>query len=358
MLPMTNYEQLLLDSLDKRFQDVQLRKLEETRSTAATVWLLGVHERANMGDMALTYTAEVLLRRLYPRLEHVTISRSVATHNWQKLKLLIRPNDLIFMPGGGNMGDLWLHEEAFRRLVVKTFHGNPIVVLPQSVHFDSNSEIAESAAVYGKHERLFLFARDEQSLAKLEPFVPQERRSLAPDLAFSYEYPVPFSPQDKEKVLVIARSDKEEGEFPLQQWARETTVRNLRLTDTTYSDLEYHGTSFGAKSIYRKIDECHSAGVVITNRLHGVIFGLLAGRPVIAYETSYGKIGAALAHLPSSLTSRVRFLGQPPREGLLSTLASKDDAVPTPRELLNSEFVTLENRIRRFIQSPTAGVIY
>lgn len=355
---MTSYEQLLLDSLDKRSQDDQFRVLELSSPKKARVWLLGAHERANMGDMALTYTAEVLLRRLYPTLEHVTLSRSVATHNWQKLKLLVKPEDLIFIPGGGNLGDLWLHEEAFRRLVVKTFNRNTIVVLPQSVHFSDSEERALSSEVYSSHERLFILARDPQSHERLKGMMPENRTALTPDLVFSYDYPVAFLPQDKSKLLMISRRDKEEGNFALHKWAKNQENFDFSFTDTVYDDLEFHGTSFAAKSVYKKIDECHSAGVVITNRLHGVIFGLLAGRPVIAYENSYGKIGGALKHLPETLSAQVHLLTEAPTEELVNELSRKSDAAVKPHELLREEFIALENRIRSFVQTPATLLIY
>lgn len=51
---------------------------------------------------------------------------------------MLNDDDLIFLQGGGNLGDKWLNEERLRRTIIESFPNNKIVILPQTIYFSKN----------------------------------------------------------------------------------------------------------------------------------------------------------------------------------------------------------------------------
>jgi len=106
--------QLLLDAADKRQTTNKLNEYRALTGNDRVVWLIGTHEWGNIGDLAINYCEQVFLENLFPSHQVITVSRSEFTYNWQRYVNLVHPNSPVFLHGGGNFGDIWVHEELFR----------------------------------------------------------------------------------------------------------------------------------------------------------------------------------------------------------------------------------------------------
>lgn len=158
--------------------------------------------------------------------------------------------DVVFYPGGGNIGAPWNFRDA-RQVFVSTKAAK--VVLPQSI--DAPSEYMDMADV--------VWLRDHRSI-ELYP-----RGQYAPDLALAYQTALTFKdPSDATEYAM--RVDSEAVNGPREDPEKLDPVSRARD--------HYEYLVMAAK---------HQA--IHTDRLHYAIAGLIAGRKVTLYPNSYHK---------------------------------------------------------------------
>lgn len=345
---------VLLDSLDKKLLGASLDKIYSRDKSVRSIFVLGGHEWGNIGDLAISYSQQVFLEKMLPDLKVYSVTRQAVTHNWQRLSTSITSRDIIVLPGGGNMGDLWVHEEIARRKIVETFKENRIISFPQSIHFDSDAEVAKSASVYNAHGKLMIAVRDTQSFEFASKIFDKCEIVRTEDIVTSYEFPFSFLPEHDD-VLFIKRADKEKlAKSGLEALEKDIKKEyGVRYTDTLVPNLEFSNMELAAKLVYKKIDEIHSSKLVVTDRLHGVIFTLLAQRPVIVFDNSYGKISGALENILPAYKDFIILVNEnTPTVDLERVNELMNLKVPYPvlGDVLKSAHTKFASEIRKFIK--------
>jgi pyruvyl transferase EpsO len=281
--------------------------------------LLDFPSHSNVGDSAIWLGELACLAAL--GVNRLCYSCDLATYDRGDLARRVR-GGTILLHGGGNIGDLWEPYERFREMVVASFPDNPIVQLPQTVHFRGRSALARARAVFNAHPDFTLLVRDRHSLeiARNEFRVPA---FLCPDSAFCLGA-IRRSVPSTQPLIWLARTDCEAGDFESRineggwraaipqvlatsrfDWIGEppTRVRELSralghrltkrprgrtralraMTSATYAPLARERLNRGCRLLSK-------AEVVITDRLHGHILCLLLGIPHILLDDRYGKV--------------------------------------------------------------------
>lgn len=126
----------------------------------------------------------------------------------EKIKNKIDSETTIFLHGGGNFGDLYNIHQNLREIVIENFPNNKIIMLPQSVYFQSPENLKKSLIIFKKHKNLILFARDSVSLEILSSF--SDKSYLMPDMAHQLYQKLPTQVKKKDKTLYFIRKDKEQ----------------------------------------------------------------------------------------------------------------------------------------------------
>jgi len=215
----------------------------------------------------------------------------------------------LVMHGGGNFGDIYRDHQAFREFLIQRYPGKPIVVLPQSVHFDTEQSKARAVRVMRGHGAIRMFLRDHESLRFARDECGVEASAL-PDMAQCLwqtpEFTKPLTGKGKGE-LVFARRDGEEA-----GWVR------ANATECDWDDL-ITGTDNALRKLYRLREKAAiTEGLalsswrhwyhlrnrvtfrtanffaqydsVITDRLHGMILSTLLYRPLSFVDNRYGKL--------------------------------------------------------------------
>jgi len=257
---------------------------------------------SNLGDQAISLSTELFLRSVFGNDNVVVINEDCVIRLLASLKKQIRPDDVIVLGGGGNMGDLYPRYEAIRRLIINKFQKNRIVVFPQTVDYSSDAygkkQFTRGIKTYKKHRNLYVFLREEKSFNMLNGFI--DNVFLVPDIVFYLYNKLEIAQTKKEgiQVGICFRNDKE---TLLTQDQRTSIENELLRTDTNIwefstiynEDVDYD--FFKRKRIVtEKINDIRKCSVVFTDRLHGMIFSLLAGVPCIAVDNSNCKISNVL----------------------------------------------------------------
>lgn len=224
-----------------------------------------------------------------------------------RLDALVKRGVTIVFQGGGNLGDLYRDHQMFRELVIERYPETPIVILPQSIHFQALESRRATAKVFGGHRQLYVFARDRDSLSFLREECGNPA-SLMPDMAHALWGSLPRSDGSKTNTLNFRRRDKEARLSPDEpadtfDWddvtsaADRFTIRLLRKMQSldlpTRHVVPNHvlWDGFRDRLLSRSVDRVGQYGKLVTDRLHGMILGALLDMPVISEDNSYGKVG-------------------------------------------------------------------
>ena len=216
----------------------------------------------------------------------------------EELKRTIKPEDIICLHGGGNMGTLYKKEEYDRLAILESFPNNSIISFPQTISFDDSffSKIFARflKKKYSKHKNLTLFARENMSFECMSTMYPENKIFLTPDIVLSL--PMFAEKKSRHGLIFCMRNDKErilknlDSENLLS--AAKRRFSDISFTDTTVDGV---GNSFlspdrGEQLFQKKIHELANAELVITDRIHGMIFCALSGTNCIALNNSNRKV--------------------------------------------------------------------
>lgn len=249
----------------------------------------------NLGDIAISYAQRKLLKEQYPDRKYIEISMNDTLSAIKSLRNRVSERDIITIVGGGNTGDMYGYIENRRRLVIKSFPHNRIICFPQTVDFSNTangrSELRRSVRIYSAHQYLTLMVREQRSFDFVEKYF-KTKNLLTPDIVLSLQEEK-VQKRDKNKLVFCIRNDTEIG---ITQHERK---RMINFFSKNYSKVIYQDTHIGGGSIsseegdeaLRSIWEVfRTADMVITDRLHGMIFCVITKTPCIALNNSNGKV--------------------------------------------------------------------
>lgn len=344
---------LAFDGLNKQVMGLYFDSIFSRDKTKRSIFFLGTHEWGNLGDLAISYSQVAFLEKLFPDAKVFNVSRISLLANWDRFRTSITANDIIVLPGGGNTGDIWVREEYARRAVIQAFPDNYIIGFPQSVKFFDDNEAAVSGDIYNAHRKLLLMYRDDNSYNFAKQYFSQAKLLRTEDIVFTYKFATSdFGPWDR--ILFVARNDKEKRADSGIEALKESVIDNFPTsdTDTVVPDVEFVSLENGAQLVYKKVDEIHASRLVVTDRLHGAIFALQAGRPVIVFDNNYGKIRGALKNITKLLPGRILFIedGEDVSIETIQQMYELDESKDRPSELFSKEFDSLGDEIQQFIK--------
>lgn len=256
--------------------------------------LLGAPEYGNLGDVAIAEAEKQFFKSEGKALVEVTEEQVRAFKG--KIRRAIGPSALIALNGGGNMGSQYKDQEEIRSWAIRSFRNNKIVLFPQTVYFSDTpaADKLKKALVkrYGKHANLTLFARELRSYAILKSLYGN-RVELSPDIAMAlapYEYE-----GERSGALLILRNDVEANLKIDQYYAIKNTLilsgHPVEVCDT----VQTHGVPLKNREteLNAFLNKIASAKLVVTDRLHAMIFAAITGTPCIAFDNYSQKLSGS-----------------------------------------------------------------
>lgn len=301
--------------------------------------------------MAITRAPLEWISRFLPEHHPVLLPAGRVIRDVQSLSRACGPDDVLCLVGGGNLGDLYPQLEDARRRCIRAFHATRVISFPQSVHFSATStgraELEQSRRAYLSHPRLIVTARDTESLDRLTMMFPGLDVRLAPDLVLGMT--VASAAPRTGRPLLCLRQDTESRLLPGERRALEDTLARNFAGLTPIDQMcqtrrgRYAGYLPDLDALLRSIA---SAPLVVTDRLHGMIFSAVTGTPCVALDNSYGKVSAlhrtwldcctfvrlAPSAAPETVLHLARHLAGRPgqRPDLTSAFAALADVVRAP----------------------------
>lgn len=261
----------------------------------------------NFGDILIMRGTE----RFFADYGYRVVDRAGYMNFTASARRAVPPDATIVLHGGGNFGDLYPVHQRFREAVVRQFPEHPIVLMPQTVHFQSEPARQASAAIFRQHPNLLLLVRDRPSLLAVDGLFSSQVL-LMPDMAHQLWDAAPPPVAAVTGRLDLWRTDIEATRRPEMaagpgrpavDWLDLVPVRQRRVFGLI---LRLHRLEaavdrrLGARPVwYGYCERLHRQMLarfapyaeVRTNRLHGMIFAALLDKKVIFDDNAYGKLG-------------------------------------------------------------------
>jgi exopolysaccharide biosynthesis predicted pyruvyltransferase EpsI len=292
----------------------QLGKLLQNGSKVA---LLDFPNHNNVGDNAIWLGEKAALRKIGV---HVVYQCDLYSFSESALRKRLGKYDIVLLHGGGNLGSVWPEHQLFRERIIQLLPDLKIIQLPQSVHFNDDSDKKRFGEIARAHPDFHILVRDKASLDILKQI--NLKVELCPDMAFALG-PVAQNNKPVVDLIWLARSDHESvgtfyedlnyttekldwlygepGRFYSKLLMR-FTVRIRRFVQKTFQRSQFLRDHLGGLNsaffdllAWSRFDRgirilCRGK-VVMTDRLHGHILSTLIGKPQVLFDNHYRKIG-------------------------------------------------------------------
>ena len=254
-------------------------------------------QHGNLGDHAIAYAQKKYIENNLPDYEYIEIPITETFKYLQSIKKNMQVNDIVFIHGGGNMGTLYPNNERVRREIIKTFTDNKIIQFPQSTKYEDGAfgirELKKSSKIFNRNKKLNLIAREHVTYEFMKKYFLDIKVLQTPDIVFTIDE---VSNYKRSGILTCFRDDKEKNV------SEEFTTRIIENLESMYLNVKQSDTHLGNKLI--KIDErskyllkiwseFQKSEVVLTDRLHGMIFAFITSTPCIVFENSNPKVKAS-----------------------------------------------------------------
>ena len=254
-------------------------------------YLIGVEDFGNLGDHQIGRSIIEFIRETIPQYHIVLITASEFDKQINNLNYFINRKTPIFLTGGGNMGNEYMFAERIRRSVISRFTKAPIVIFPQSVYYkkDNWKEFEISKQIYEKADNLTICVRDSYSLQFMRDNM-NVQLLLVPDIVLYSNKCI--SIKRRNKALIILRSDIEQTLSPHFVTMIKKYLSNYFKEIISVDNQKDYNISFksNVSELSRLFKEIQTSEIVITDRLHGMIFSAITGTPCIAFSNYNHKI--------------------------------------------------------------------
>lgn len=267
----------------------EAKKEDQNRS----IYFLLDQNHGNLGDQAIGYAEVKFIRDNLKNYNTICVLEREYNLLKSYFKRIIKENDIIILIGGGSIGNQYIHHERSRRDVIKSFPNNKIISFPQTIYFSSDEygkrELKNSVETYNSHKDLTVIAREKISYDIMKK-VFNNNIIITPDIVLYLNKTRPNI--RRQGALCCLRSDVEsiltkEGKSNI------ISIVNKYFDVVTITDMSLnHNISIEDRELEleKKFNQFKSAELVITDRLHGMIFAAITATPCIVISNYNHKI--------------------------------------------------------------------
>lgn len=269
-----------------------INKYSKYKKEKKIIYLLKPNH-GNIGDQAIAYATTKFYEKYFPDYKILHFDRDSVYREYFAIKNCMNKDDFIILHGGGNMGNLYVIEEKVRRFVIKKFKYSKIVSMTQTLtftdDFEGKNEKRKTVRVYNAHKNLLLISREDKSFKQMVNLFNCKVLN-APDIVLFLSNKLNL---DSRRTLITTalRNDKEsvlldKKDFFIQRLKKEED--NVFIYDTNINrDLNIEDRE---NEIMEMWNNFKSSKVVITDRLHGMIFCVITRTPCIVLRSLDHKV--------------------------------------------------------------------
>ena len=248
----------------------------------------------NLGDVAITYAQTKFLEDQGYQVIEIPISQTAEGIWW--VKKHIQSNDIVTLIGGGNMGDLYEQIDTLRQLVIEQFPAHKIISFPQTFDFSESQHgqkwLSKARKTYQGHNRLTLTAREQVSFELMKKNFSRNNVIKTPDIVLTLKDVIPSLP--RQGAVVCLRDDKEKSIDNITSQKITDGLKQYFDQNISYRDTHINESNLSIGARKKALNDIWitfgQAKIVVTDRLHGMIFAYITQTPCIVFTNNNHKI--------------------------------------------------------------------
>ena len=275
-----------------------VKKEWERYSEVPRIWMLGTEDYGNLGDHKIAVAQKHFFETYFPNYEYIEVSARNYFESRQQVIDSVCGKDIVVSTGGGNMGNKYPFSEKIHQDIVTTFMNNRVVIMPQTIWYTDDEagrkEMGLAVKLYGQNKNLLIAVREDKSYKLIKEHFRNEV-VLVPDIVLFdgiYEKKKTKHSQNINKAIVCLRQDLETN---ISKGQRKEIVA---LVKAEYEKIEYIDTQKEylisveerEKELNDFFEKINGADIVITDRLHGMIFSAISEVPCVVFDNQNGKV--------------------------------------------------------------------
>lgn len=250
-----------------------------------------VPEHGNGGDYLINYSEEAFLKEFFPEKKIYSVTTAEWINAREFFLNFIRPSDIIFINGGGYIGDLWQDTENYKSIVesfpfnIKFFFPNTLTYLQDDL--SKYQPFREEAEWFDRQKNTYVMFRDKDSYDLFRQYC--DRCEYLPDMAL-FNHVKRSTHSTENKVMLCFRSDREK----LFQDA-DSLKSKLSQAGIEYEEINIHAEQFMSQE-YGKVylnqlyEKIQSSKCLLTDRLHGMLLAVICDVPCVAFDNLTHKV--------------------------------------------------------------------
>lgn len=258
--------------------------------------MMGTANQGNMGDLAIAEAEMQLLHDVFPG----KIIEVETRFFWEYalcMKHYLRKDDLICLQGGGNLNEWYPGVELERCAIVSMFPRIRTVLMPQTFSYknEHSALLRNSQKIYGKHHDFHMFAREKRSYELMKRYYPTIDVNLVPDIVLSLNIAkyIHTDSRRRSTALLTLRHDVErrtsdETIFALKNSLQAQGVPLIER-DTEFA-VDRVPSNKRKQYLSDFFETLYSSRLMITDRLHGMVFAALTNTPCLVMPSNDHKI--------------------------------------------------------------------
>lgn len=263
-----------------------------------TAVIIGSPIHTNLGDHLITLSEIEFLKDAGFK-EIIEIPTEMYQVYRKRLIKYIPQDTTIYINGGGWMGNVWIPEEKIIQDILRSFCNNHIIIFPQTIYYDKTIQpydelIIESRKSMDVCSDLSLFVRDMQSYKFACENFKSTKTYLVPDIALYYfnQAKSCITSNRKNDIGVCLRSDRELFRDKKIENSIIDELINKGFNMTQIDTMSEKRVSVSERNNYvrTRLTEFSKKKLIITDRLHGMIFSYITQTPCIVFDNKTRKV--------------------------------------------------------------------
>lgn len=249
----------------------------------------------NLGDVAISYAQYCFLQKHFPEYEIIDVPISQTLTNIRVIKKIINKDDIITTVGGGNLTNQYQEIENFRLAWLKAFPNNRFISFPQTIDFSNDANgrqaLKNSFEHYDRHQHFSMFAREAISHQRMNE-VLQKPAFFCPDIVLTLDKSQPAV--ERSGIVCCIRNDGESNLAPDDRQSLISAIAKKHGDDVTFTDTHIEASQLSWQQRQIELDKIwakfRGAKVIVTDRLHGMIFSVITKTPCVVLTNNNHKV--------------------------------------------------------------------
>lgn len=272
-------------------------KLRQVIVNNRSIFLINIPHYLNYGDQAIIFAENLFFQQYFKEIKIIPIFEYLTSYSIPIMKKKVKPRTIITSSGGGNMSDIWSEIDEHRNEVFANFLHQKVIIFPQSIDYNLKVRNYNRISLFNNlaknAKNPIIFARESFSYNFLKDNLPKNCGTyLVPDMVLFLSGRLKKNNINRENlVTTFFRED-------LERSIDTDTIKKSIITNYIVKNSDMRGsgdinliTKKNVKRIiYSKLKEFYSSKLIITDRLHGMIFAVITGTPAIVFDNSNHKI--------------------------------------------------------------------